>query len=135
MVRIVLVMHQPLASAFLECAKHVLGELPHAQAFDVPANADVNELSIQLTATLASHSLGTLVICDLVGATPFNIAQKAVYSARNQGANVSMLTGANLNMVIKALTDQIADPHDLRDSVCSGGVRGIISACMDNPTS
>lgn len=134
MTRIVLVMHEPLASAFASCAQHVLGAMPDMDVIDIKPDEDVETKTKQLLEQFLGYQQGVLVLCDLVGATPYNIAKSAVEQAQQQGYAVSMLTGANLNMVIKAITDQTANPYILRDEVCARAMHGIIMACKESET-
>lgn len=130
MVAVVLVMHEPLAAAFAHCVEHVLGESPaRLHAVDIPADADVDLESERLARKLVDiGSSGSLVLCDLYGATPFNVAQRAIFQARAQGGQASLLSGANLYMVLKALTDTAQDPEGLRASVRRRVLRGIVGA-------
>lgn len=130
MVRIFLVMHKPLGTALAHCAEHVLGSPQSAlHVVDVVPDADVETLSARLSVLLLkAPDSGSLVLCDLYGATPFNVAQRAIALARQQGAKTCLLTGANLNMILKALTDPSADLDVLRDSVRCSAVRGIVDS-------
>lgn len=73
MIRLALIMHEPLASAFASCAEHVLGEKPDLFVFDIQADectdTAVDRLLGQLQ-TQAPDSPATLILCDLYGATP-----------------------------------------------------------------
>lgn len=131
MARIVLVMHEPLASAFASCAQHVLGAMPDIDVVDIKPDEIVETKTQQLVEQFISYDEGVLVLCDLVGATPFNIAKSAIEQAQQQGCAASMLTGANLNMVIKAIADQTKNPYTLRDEVCARAMHGIIMACKN----
>lgn len=133
MVSVVLVMHQPLGAAFAQCVKHVLGgQQPGLHVVDIAPDADVDLESARLTQQLLQFGPpGCLVLCDLYGATPFNIAQRAVTQASKQGVQASILSGANLYMVLKALTDPVADPHELGARVRARILRGIVGS--DNP--
>lgn len=123
-----LVMHEPLGSALASCVRHVLGTSVPLQVVDVPADADVSTYSERIYRSLCqAGTRGSLVLCDLYGATPFNIARHAVIMARENGLHVELLTGANLNMVIKAVTDRISNVRDLCESAQCGAVRGIVS--------
>lgn len=114
MLHTVLVMHQPLATAFAQCAGHVLGYTPDLTTYDIPADADVEHWCRQLAQDLSRHPAdGLLVLCDLYGATPFNIACQAACQARQQGKVIEVVSGTNLNMVIKALTDPLQEIHAL----------------------
>ncbi len=129
MARIVLVMHAPLASAFAQCAKHVLGSEPDLVAFDVKPEESPEELTAALARLLTeARQEGVLVLCDIFGATPFNIAQKALKLVGEQGTRGFMVTGTNLCMVLKALSDQEKCPDELSESVRLGALKGIVVA-------
>jgi len=129
MARIVLVMHQPLGSAFAACAEHVLGQKADLTVFDVAPDAEpavlIDDLSQRL---LQDTHEATLVLCDIFGATPFNIAKQALRRATEQGLTAHLITGTNLCMVLKALTDQQENPDKLSESVRQGALRGIVNA-------
>lgn len=128
MIPVVLVMHEPLAAAFAHCVEHVLGE-PQSRlhVVDIPADVDVDLASERLAKLLVDLGApGSLVLCDLYGATPFNVAQKAIARIQTPAAHTSLLSGANLYMVLKALTDPAKDPEALRVSVRRRVLRGIV---------
>lgn len=128
MIPVVLVMHEPLAAAFAHCVEHVLGESQsRLHVVDIPADVDVDLASDRLTKLLIDLGPpGCLVLCDLYGATPFNVAQKAIARVQAQGGHTSLLSGANLYMILKALTDPAEDPEALRISVRRRVLRGIV---------
>ncbi|TAL83779.1 MAG: PTS sugar transporter subunit IIA [Candidimonas sp.] len=129
MARIVLVMHAPLASAFAECARHVLGNKPNLVVFDVKPEEPPELLAPQLASLLTNADQdGVLILCDIFGATPFNIAQKALKLAAEQGTQGHVVTGANLCMVLKALADQNKTPDDLCECARLGALKGIVTA-------
>lgn len=129
MARIVLVMHEPLGSAFAACAQHVLGQESDLTVFDVAPDDDPDRLVSALSGELLKtpHE-ATLVLCDIFGATPFNIAKRALKLAVGRGLTAHMITGTNLCMVLKALTDQQENPEELSESVRLGALRGIVNA-------
>ncbi|MDS1141691.1 PTS sugar transporter subunit IIA [Pusillimonas sp. SM2304] len=129
MARIVLVMHQPLGSAFSACAEHVLGKKPELTVFDVAPDADPESQVTRLAGRLLeAPNEATLVLCDIFGATPFNIAKRAIKLATDRGLTAHLITGTNLCMVLKALTDQQDNPEQLSKSVQQGALRGIVNA-------
>ena len=129
MAKIVLVMHEPLGSAFAECASHVLGRDPQLAVFDVIADENPEAVITRLTRTLVEHSEGeALILSDIFGATPFNIARKALSEAAQQGVEGHLVTGTNLCMVIKALTANQEDPEKLSETLRQAAVRGIVDA-------
>jgi PTS system ascorbate-specific IIA component len=128
MAGIVLVMHKPLGAAFAACAEHVLGHEARLSVFDVAADADPEAEVTRLARLLGSQGEATLVLCDIYGATPFNIAKRAIRLASMQGIDAHLITGTNLCMVLKALTEQQENPDKLSESVRQGALRGIVNA-------
>ena len=126
MSRVVLVMHAPLATAFAQCAEHVLGAPAPMCVIDVSPDDEPSAIHDRvLECLLRVPNKSCLVLCDLYGATPFNNACRAVASARGQGVQASLVSGANLNMVLKALTDK-TDPVHLNERVLRSALRGIV---------
>jgi mannose PTS system EIIA component len=129
MARIVLVMHAPLGSAFSECAGHILGQKPNLTVFDIKPDDQPNQRVEQVMQWIRQRPSETsLVLCDIFGATPFNIASQALKRATEQGSVGHLLTGTNLCMVLKALTDQQENPDQLSENVRLGALKGIINA-------
>lgn len=130
MTRIVLVMHEPLGAAFAACAEHVLGRSPDLVVFDVAPDAqperEVERLLGRILGDDPAESV--LILCDLYGATPFNIAVEALRLALARGVVGHLLTGTNACMVLKALTDQQDNPEALSENVRLGALRGIVNA-------
>jgi PTS system mannose-specific IIA component len=129
MARIVLVMHEPLGAAFAACAGHVLGHEAELTVFDVAPDADPeSQVTLLARQLLSTPDEATLVLCDIFGATPFNIAKRALKLATDRGLTAHLITGTNLCMVLKALTDQQENPDQLSESVRLGALRGIVNA-------
>jgi PTS system mannose-specific IIA component len=136
MIRIVLVMHEPLGAAFASCARHVLGTEPDLVVFDVAPDAEPGEAARRLAVEVGGVNSGSvLVLCDIFGATPFNIAKKALTILEKQGMSTHLVTGTNLCMVLKALTEQQENPEQLSEDVRLGAVRGIVAATSTCPDS
>lgn len=133
MTRVVLVMHEPLGSALADCARHILGHEPDLDVIDFKGS-DAPEMRVQEIVSVLTRSpvAASLVLCDIFGATPFNTARKAAQQARSGGFEVEILTGANLSMLLKALT---ASQHDFPEYLCAvraAASRGIV--CAGDPS-
>lgn len=130
MTRIALVMHEPLGQAFASCARHVFGDDPELFVFDVPADADPDECVIALTKALKhdGQTEPVLMLCDIFGATPFNIANRARKLVAECGVNVHLIAGTNLCMVLKAVTERQENPDQLAEQVRVGALRGVVDA-------
>ena len=128
--RIALVMHDPLGAAFQACARHVLGRVPDLTVFDIEPDADPPIQTGRILDWMRARGPGepVLILCDLYGATPFNIAAQAQRQALEDGYMVHLLTGTNACMVLKALTDQQESPESFSERVRQGALRGIVNA-------
>ena len=123
--RILLIAHAPLAHALRECALHVLAEgAMQVLALDVQPDA-----TPETTLAAARHLLypdaerPTLVLTDVLGATPCNVAQRLV-----QGSSCSarLVTGVNLPMLLRAISYS-AEPLDaLAERAVVGGAQGVM---------
>lgn len=125
--QIILVMHEPLGSALAACVNHIYGNTHQLKVVDIAVTDEIEPHVTHLCDLITATKQSTLLLCDLIGATPFNIAQAAFKKARLEGAQVSLITGANLGMVIKAVGDRHTDPRDFVDAVRNGAVRGIMT--------
>src|SRR5690606_19043205 len=123
-------MHDPLGAAFQACARHVLGRAPDLTVFDIAPDADPDVQVARILDWMQADDAGKpiLVLCDLYGATPFNVAARAQRQALEDGRVVHLLTGTNVCMVLKALTDQQENPESLSERVRQGALRGIVNA-------
>ena len=133
MTRIVLVMHDPLASALASCARHILGQEPVLDVFDIVATDMPDKRLVEIVDTLtATPGVPTLVLCDIFGASPFNAARKAMELARSDGFEVEVMAGANLCMVLKALTAPRDEFRAFLRAVRAAATRGIV--CAGDPS-
>lgn len=130
MTGVLIIAHAPLAHAFRQCALHVFPDLGHALAsVDVQPNASPEETLA--AARIALSELGTretLVLTDVFGATPSNVAQRLV-----DGVNTRLVTGLNLPMLLRAVTYRSESLDSLIARVLSGGTQGIMSVAITAP--
>lgn len=129
MVRIILVMHAPLGSAFFQCAEHVLGNASGLTVVDILPTDEPARKTGEIADIIASRpDEPVLILSDLFGATPFNIASQALRVATQRGGRGHLVTGTNLCMVLKALTERQENPDKLTEKVRLGALKGIIDA-------
>ena len=69
---------------------------------------------------------GVLVLTDIYGATPSNIAMKLIQPGRVEG-----VAGVNLPMLIRALTYRDEPLDSVLDKAVSGAIEGVMR--MDKP--
>ncbi len=121
---ILIIAHAPLAHALRECAKHVFPQAGDEVAVvDVQAQ-DAPELTLA-QAREAWRSLGdsgpTLVLTDVVGATPANVAQKLV-----DGRDARLVAGVNLPMLLRSISYRHEPLDDLVARALTGGAQGVV---------
>ena len=128
MIGIVLVAHLPLASAMRECARHVLGDIPAFVACDIQADEDPIQAAIRVGESMAGvdRGDGVLVMVDLKGATPSNIAMQACIDYCQEGHRGELLAGLSAPMLLRALTNRTRKLADLRDCALLGGMQGAV---------
>lgn len=105
-VGIVIVAHEPMASALYACGCHVLHAQKGVLIYDVGAENDpsVSQAAVVRLIQEADAGAGVLVLTDMLGATPSNVATEAAVVARNTGHAVALLAGANTPMLLRAIT-------------------------------
>jgi len=125
MVGILIVAHAPLASALLACARHILGpDTIACRALDIPATEEPGRWlrAAQAEAAALETGSGLLVLTDLFGATPANIAAQLVVPR-----HVEALTGVNLAMLLRALSYRGQSSLEvLVDKAATGATAGVM---------
>lgn len=129
---ILIIAHAPLASALHACAMHVYPESANGvAALDVPPNEPPETTRAAALALLAK--LGTpqtLVLTDMVGATPCNVAQKVV-----DGVQSKLVAGANLPMLLRAVNYRQEPLDALVARALAGGAQCIMQVTTNTPQS
>jgi PTS system mannose-specific IIA component len=94
----VIVSHGQLANELLAAAETVVGEIAHVTAVSIGWHDDVDLAKAEVERAIKSVSKGSgvLVMTDMFGGTPTNIA--AMFLSPGE---VELVTGVNLPMVIK----------------------------------
>ncbi|MEN9669804.1 MAG: hypothetical protein RL018_81 [Pseudomonadota bacterium] len=131
---IFIIAHAPLASAMRACALHVFPEAhAHIVAFDVQPNMPAIESQASATVMLdqlarATGSNTTLMLTDIFGATPCNVAMKLM-----DGVNRKLIAGVNLPMLMRAMTYRQETLDTLVSRASAGGVQGVMPVAVTAP--
>ena len=98
MVGALVVSHGHLAQELVASAEMIAGEIAHIQAVSIGWHDDVNDARREIERRLAEVDAGSgvLILTDMFGGTPSNIA----YSFHEPG-KVDIVTGVNLPMIIR----------------------------------
>ena len=125
MIGLLLVIHSSYGESLIQCACHVLNNRPpQLMQLGVALQDDPLDL-LPLAQTLlqmVDHGEGALVLTDLYGATPSNIAMKLLQPGRVEG-----LSGVNLPMLLRALTYRERGMDTLLTRATAGGRDGIVN--------
>jgi PTS system ascorbate-specific IIA component len=131
MVGIVIVAHTPVASAMLGFAEHTFGVLPErVRAVDIPPYEDIKaSFDRVLKAAYGVNSgQGILILTDVMGATPANVASKLEALGPLSGLNspVIVLAGLNLPMLMRCISHRGESLEELAQKALAGGQNGIL---------
>ena len=98
MIGLVVVAHGSLAEALLAATEHVVGRLPNAHAVAIEANDDLRARQAEITDLVARANTGNgvVLVTDMFGGTPSNLALGAI-----SGEDVEVIYGANLPLLVK----------------------------------
>jgi len=124
MIGILIIAHGTLAESLIHCASHVLGKRPmRVRQLGVTIHDDPEALLPQAHDLIAhlDDGDGVLILTDIYGATPCNLAAKLLQPGRVEG-----LAGVNLPMLIRALTYRDRSLDQMIHKAISGGCEGVI---------
>jgi len=122
----VIVTHGQLASELLAAAEMIVGPISFITAVSIGWHDDVDAArdEVQRAITRVSQGVGVLLLTDMFGGTPTNIASMFL-----DDENVEVVTGVNLPMVIKlAGTASDTSLGDMARRVADVGRQGIYLA-------
>jgi PTS system ascorbate-specific IIA component len=131
---ILIIGHAPLAHALRQCALHVFPDCGSAvAAIDVQPNLSPEETLATARIALAQLSqapkiTGVLVLTDIFGATPSNVAQKLV-----DGVGSRLITGVNLPMLLRAVSYRHEPLDALVARAVIGGTQGVMQVAITAP--
>jgi len=100
MIGLVVITHGQLAVEFLRTAEMIIGPIGGCRAISIDRNSSVDEATVSLRQAIAEvggDDEGVLILTDMFGGTPTNIAADFL-----AGGRIDILTGINLPMLIKA---------------------------------
>jgi PTS system ascorbate-specific IIA component len=124
-VGLLIITHNTIGSALLETATKMLGACPlRAETLEITEDMERDLLLGQARAMAAGldSGEGVLVLTDLYGSTPANIANALA------GEGVRVLAGVNLPMLVRVLNYAALPLPELADKGLSGGRDGVLCA-------
>src|SRR3954469_23465579 len=131
---ILLIAHAPLANALRQCALHVFPDCGNTlMAIDVQPNLSPDEtlgsarIALDQLARVPQVT-GVLVLTDIFGATPSNVAQKLV-----DGVASRLITGVNLPMLLRSVSYRHESLDALVARAVVGGTQGVMQVAITAP--
>jgi PTS system ascorbate-specific IIA component len=125
MIGLFLITHTTYGESLIQCACHVLNKRP-PQLAQLGVALQDDPLDLMPLARdmikLVDSGDGVLIMSDVYGATPSNVAMKLLVPGRIEG-----LAGVNLPMLLRALTYRDRDMETLVMRATTGGRDGIVN--------
>jgi len=122
---IVLVTHDGLGDCLVRQAETIIGH--PAMVYTISVRYDANPTqardSIGIAIQIADQGDGVIVLTDLPGATPHNLAVEA-----SSGKHSRVVSGVNLSMLLKVINYSGNDLETLMAKALAGGHDGIVNA-------
>ena len=130
MAGLLIIAHAPLASALRDVALHAFPDCAAVlHCLDVTRDKSPEEAQHRAAEILSqSQESQTLILTDVFGATPCNVAQRLA-----DGSSIKVVTGVNVPMLWRALC-YINEPLDtLVARAMSGASQGVMMATPTQP--
>ena len=104
MIGIVVMSHGGLAEGLVSASEVIMGPAQQVRTLSLRREGSVDELSSDFERVVNEVDTGdgVIVLCDLFGGSPCNVASMGLRSARNY----HLVSGANLPMLIEAINSR-----------------------------
>jgi PTS system mannose-specific IIA component len=125
MIGILIVSHGAFGESLIHSASHVLGKRPtYLRQLGVTVHDDPEALLpvAQDLIRFLDQGGGVLVLADIYGATPANVACRLLRPGRVEG-----IAGVNLPMLIRALNYRDEPLLSVRDKALEGATEGVLA--------
>jgi PTS system mannose-specific IIA component len=124
-VGLLLITHNDLGRYLLDTASGILGSCPvRTRALNVPGCADPDQLldtACDLCRELDQGD-GVLVLTDLYGSTPSNIAARLL-----DKCNIQVISGVNVPMLVRILNYPTCSLQDMANKALTGARDGVVA--------
>ena len=133
MLGLLIIAHAPLASALKAVAQHTFPEGAVAvEALDVSPQAPVEHVEMagrELLSQIGAREV--LILTDVFGATPCNIAQRI--AAQCDGKLVKVVAGLSVPMLWRALSYAHEGLDTVVERAVAGATQGVIQVAFSRP--
>lgn len=132
MVHIIVIAHSEIANSFVSCVEHILSKrVDGLHILAVRKTEDTDSMlkrAHELISKLEEGAVeGILILSDLYGATPCNIAQKLIKKGK-----IELIAGLNMPMLIRAISYAKNDLATVVAKALEGVAAGVIYKNGDN---
>ena len=118
-VALLLITHKKIASSLVEVASSIVNDAPENFAcIEVPMDTPTDTMETKISNQLnqLDRNEGMLILTDMYGGTPSNIANKFL-----QQKDTHLISGLNLPMLVKIMNYRNLPLAELSEKVLSGG--------------
>lgn len=122
-VALLLITHEKIATSLMDVASSIVNDAPENYAcVEVPMDASVDTMETVARGKFdqLDKTDGTLILTDLYGSTPSNIANKFATQE-----NTHLVSGLNLPMLVKIMNYRDLPLSELVTQILSGGKQSI----------
>ena len=122
-VGLLIVTHGNIGQSLYDAAEHIMDSCPiRTRIISLHANDDreTKEKEVNKTISELDTGMGVLILTDMYGATPSNIA------CLNETNNVKIISGMNLPMLIRVMNYPNLSLWELAEKAITGGQEGIL---------
>jgi PTS system mannose-specific IIA component len=128
MIGALVVTHGHLGQELVAAAEMIVGEISHIRAVSIGWHDDVNDAHNDIERRIAEvdNGKGVLILTDMFGGTPSNIAL-----AFHEPGRVDVVTGVNLPMIIKIAGQKEGDTLDSLARIVTEKGRSSIAMASD----
>ena len=130
MIGVLVVTHGAIGETLLSSAEQILGsKMARAAAFGVSRNDDPESVLARLRKLAAQldDGAGLLVLTDMFGATPCNVASRLLADGRVEG-----VSGVSLPMLVRVLSSRNGSLAAAVQRALSGGAEGVVHMNTDS---
>lgn len=130
MVTIIVMAHLEIANGFVSCAEHILAKrVINLHVIPVRKTENTEHIlnRVQEFISKLSDERQILLLTDLFGATPSNIASKLIKPGR-----IEMITGLNMPMLLRAISYTEYNLQTCVEKAIEGGKNGILHLNGEN---
>ena len=124
-VGLIIITHSDIGKPMLQTACTMIDACPlQVAVLEIPLDHDTESLYLKARAELQKLETGegVLVLTDMYGSTPSNIASRL-----NEDHNIRIVTGLNLPMLVRVFNYANQTLDELAEKAMSGGQLGIVN--------